>query len=75
VFPTLRNALQYVEPANPERALRTRERAAKLFNAITGNAVPLMRELIEKRLRREEPTQEERTQFDDLERLLVTCST
>jgi hypothetical protein len=74
VFPTLRNALQYVEPANPERALRTRERAAKLFNEITGKAVPLMRELIEKRLRREEPTQEERTQFDDLELLLVTCS-
>jgi hypothetical protein len=75
VFPTLRNALQYVEPANPERALRTRERAAKLFNAITGKAVPVMRELIEKRLRREEPTQEERAKFDDLERLLVTCST
>jgi hypothetical protein len=74
VFPTLRNALQYVEPANPERALRTRERAAKLFNAITGKAVPAMRELIEKRLRREEPTQEQRGQFDDLELLLVTCS-
>ena len=75
VFPTLRNALQYVETANPERALRTRERAAELFNAITGKAVPVMRELIEKRLRREEPTKEERAQFDDLERLLVTCST
>jgi hypothetical protein len=74
VFPTLRNALQYVEPAHPERALRTRERAAKLFNAITGKAVPVMRELIEKRLRREEPTQEQRGQFDDLELLLVTCS-
>jgi hypothetical protein len=74
VFPTLRNALQYVEPANPERALRTRERAAKLFNAIIGQAVPVMRELIEKRLRREEPTQEQRGQFDDLELLLVTCS-
>ncbi len=74
VFPTLRNALQYVEPANPERALSTRERAAKLFNEIIGKAVPPMRELIAKRLRREEPTQEERTQFDDLELLLVTCS-
>jgi hypothetical protein len=75
VFPTLRNALQYVETANPERALHTRERAAKLFNEITGKAVPLIRELIAKRLRREEPTQEERTQFDDLELLLVTCGT
>lgn len=75
MFPTLRNALQYVEPAHPERALRTRERAAKLFNEITGKAVPLLRELIAKRLRREEPTEEEQTQFDDLERLLVTCST
>lgn len=75
MFPTLRNALQYVEPAHPERALRTRERAAKLFNEIIGKAVPLMRELIAKRLRREEPTQEERTQFDDLELLLVTCGT
>jgi hypothetical protein len=75
VFPTLRNALQYVETANPERALRTRERAARLFNAITGKAVPVMRDLIEKRLRREEPTQEQRMQFDDLEILLVTCST
>jgi hypothetical protein len=73
VFPTLRNAWQYVEPANPERALGARARAAKLFNAITGKAVPAMRELIKKRLRREEPTQEERTQFDDLELLLVTC--
>ena len=75
MFPTLRNALQYVEPANPERALRTRERAAKLFNEITGNAVPQMRELIAKRLRREEPTHEEQTHFDDLELLLVTCGT
>ena len=75
MFPTLRNALQYVEPAHPERALRTRERAAKLFNEITGRAVPLLRELIAKRLRREKPTEEEETQFDDLERLLVTCST
>ncbi len=75
VFPTLRNALRYVEPANPERPLGTREWAAKLFNAITGKAVPLMRELIEKRLRREEPLQEERAQFDDLELLLATCST
>jgi hypothetical protein len=75
VFPTLRNALQYVEPANPERALRTRERAATLFKAITGKAVPEMRGLIDKRLRREEPTQEERAKFDDLELLLVTCST
>jgi hypothetical protein len=75
VFPTLRNALQYVEPANPERALRTRERAAKLFNAIVGRSVPAMRALIEKRLRGEEPTEHERTQFDDLQRLLVTCST
>jgi hypothetical protein len=75
MFPTLRNALQYVEPANPERALRTRERAAKLFNEITGKAVPRMRELVAKRLRHEEPTQEERTHFDDLELLLVTCGT
>jgi len=75
MFPTLRNALQYVEPTHPERALRTRERAAKLFNEITGKAVPLLRELIAKRLRREKPTEEEQTQFDDLERLLVTCST
>jgi hypothetical protein len=75
VFPTLRNALQYVEPANPERAQGTRERAAKLFNAITSKAVPVMRELIEKRLRGEEPTQEERAQFENLERLLVICST
>jgi hypothetical protein len=75
VFPTLRNALQYVDPANPERALRTRERAATLFKAITGKAVPEMRGLIDKRLRREEPTQEERAKFDDLELLLVTCST
>ena len=75
VFPTLRNALQYTEPANPERALKTRERAAKLFNAITGKAVPAMRELIEKRLRHEESTEQERRQFDDFERLLVTCST
>ena len=75
VFPTLRNALQYTEPANPERALKTRERAAKLFNAIVSKAVPSMRELIEKRLRREEPSEQERTQFDDLELLLVTCST
>jgi hypothetical protein len=75
MFPTLRNALQYVEPANPERAMRTRERAAKLFNEITGKAVPPMRELIEKRLRREEPTEEDRTQFDDLELLLGTCGT
>jgi hypothetical protein len=74
-FPTLRNALQYVEPVNPERALRTRERAAKLFNAVTGKAVPLIRELIAKRLRREELTPVGWTQFDDLERLLVTCST
>ncbi len=75
VFPTLRNALQYEEPVNPERALRTRERGAKLFNAITSKAVPVMRELIEKRLGGEEPTQEERAQFDNLERLLVICST
>ncbi len=75
MFPTLRNALQHVEPSNPERALRTRERAAKLFNEITGKAVPQMRELIAKRLRREEPTQEEQTHFDDLELLLVTCGT
>ena len=32
-----------------------------------------MRELIAKRLRHEEPTQEERAQFDDLEHLLVVC--
>lgn len=75
VFPTLRTALQYTEPANPERALRTRERAAKLFNMIVAKAVPALRELIEKRLRREELTEAERTQFNDLERLLVTCST
>jgi hypothetical protein len=73
-FPTLRNALQYVEPANPERAAAKRARAARLFNAVTAKAVPLMRELIEKRLRRETPTPDERIQFDDLERLLVTCS-
>lgn len=75
VFPTLRNALQYTEPANPERALKTRERAAKLFNAIISTAVPTLRELIEKRLRREELTEEEWAQFNDLERLLVVCST
>ena len=74
VFPTVRNALQYVEPADPERALGTRKRAARLFNAIIGNAVSAMRELIEKRLRREEPTPEEQAQFNDLELLLVTCS-
>ena len=38
VFPTLRYALQYTEPANPEWALNTRERAAELFNAIVGKA-------------------------------------
>jgi hypothetical protein len=72
-FPRLRNALHYVEPANPERALRTRERAAKLFNAIAGRAVPAMPELIAKRLLHEEPTQEERARFDGLEHLLVVC--
>jgi hypothetical protein len=75
VFPTLRNALQYTEPTNLDRGLKTRERAAKLFNAIVEKAVPRLRELIDKRLRSEEPTEDERTQFDDLERLLVTCST
>lgn len=74
-FPTLRNALQYVEPTNPERALHTRERAVKLFNAVTGKGMPVMRELIAKRLRREDLTPEEWTQFADVERLLVTCST
>jgi hypothetical protein len=75
VFPTLRKALQYTEPANPTRALNTRKQAATLFNAIVGKAVPAMRKLIEKRLQGEKPTPEERTQFDDLERLLITCGT
>jgi hypothetical protein len=75
VLPTLREALQYVEPANPERAFQARDRAAKLFNEIVGNAVPTMRELIAKKLRRESPTQLEDAQFDDLEHLLVKCGT
>ena len=73
VFPTLREALKYVEPANPERALRTRERAAQLFNGIVTKAVPTMRELIAKRLRDEEPTPLERAHFDDLEHFLIVC--
>jgi hypothetical protein len=73
VFPTLREALKYVEPGDTERALRTRERAATLFNRIASKAVLPMRELIAKRLRREELTEEEREQFENLERLLVVC--
>jgi hypothetical protein len=72
-FPRLRNARNYVEPANPERATGTRDRAAKLFNAMVKKAVPVIRELIAKRLRHEDPTPEERTRFDNLERLLVVC--
>lgn len=73
VFPTLREALKYDEPGDPERALRTRQRAAMLFNRIAGKAVPPLRALIAKRLRREEPSVEEQEQFENLERLLVVC--
>jgi hypothetical protein len=73
VFPTLREALKYVEPGDTERALRTRERAATLFNRIAGKAVPPMHKLIAKRLRREELTEAEQEQFENLERLLVVC--
>jgi hypothetical protein len=71
VFPTLREALKYVEPGDMERALRARARAAELFNRIVGKAVPPMRELIAKRLRRESLTEEEQRRFENLEHLLV----
>jgi len=73
MFRTLRDALAYAEPTNPERAFRTRERAAQVLNRIVAKAVPALRNLIEKRLAGTVPTSEERTQFDDLEHLLVVC--
>ena len=73
VFPSLRNALKYVEPGNPERALKTRERAARLYNALISKAVPPMRQLIAKKLRREKLTDQEDQQFDALGDLLIVC--
>jgi hypothetical protein len=67
----LRNAIAYVEAENPERARGIRERAASLFNQLVAASVPPTRAFIERRLRREDLSEQDEEQYEALLHLLT----
>ena len=73
IFFPLRNALSYEEPGDPNRARGIRERAARLYNQLIAASAEPTRLFIDRRLRREELTEQEIDQFQDLLHLLTVA--